>query len=106
MNEIITLNEIQNDGRYIHLYYNGLVGLYAAYGYSAYNLCKEMALDNVSYSHNLLMPVVAINTMHLEELVGRLTVTSSNNGYYCLKVDNPLDENEYSEWANRIIEEV
>ena len=27
MNEIVTINEVRNDGRSIHLYYNGLMGL-------------------------------------------------------------------------------
>ena len=32
MNDSITRNEILNDGKTIHLYFNGMVGLYVTYG--------------------------------------------------------------------------
>lgn len=34
--DLITLNEVQNDGKTIHLYFNTEVGLYVAYGFSAF----------------------------------------------------------------------
>jgi len=41
MNEKIVLNEVNNAGDRIHLYFNGWVGLYVAYGVSAFLLSKE-----------------------------------------------------------------
>ena len=46
MNENISRNEIFNDGKTIHLYFNGMIGLYVAYGISAFLLCKY-ASDNL-----------------------------------------------------------
>ena len=37
----ITLNEVMNDGKTVHLYYNEMVGCFTAYGY-----CCSYALGN------------------------------------------------------------
>ena len=34
--EIIIANEVQNDGKTIHLYFNPEVGFYLAFGFSAF----------------------------------------------------------------------
>lgn len=101
MNEVITINEVNNDGKYIHLYFNGLVGLYTAYGYSAFNLSKE-AVINAAYSENMQMPVVVINREHLEKIIKNLTVEKQKNGYYCLVYDKDFDEKEYAAWAGKL----
>ncbi len=101
MNEIITINEVNNDGRSIHLYFNGLVGLYTAYGYSAYALSKK-TIVNAAYSDSMQMPVVVINPEHLEDLVKNLKVEKQKNGYYCLANEDAIDENEYMEWATKV----
>ncbi len=101
MNEIITINELKNDGKSIHLYFNGLVGLYTAYGYSAYALSKKTNV-NAAYSESMQMPVVVINQEHLEELIKGLKVEKQKNGYYCLVSATGIDENEYVEWASKV----
>ena len=67
MTEIIAKNEVLNDGRIIHLYFNSMVGLYVAYGVSAYLLCKH-AHARPSYSEEMQMPAAVINAGHYEEL--------------------------------------
>lgn len=101
MNELITINEVRNDGKAIHLYFNGLVGLYTAYGYSAFALSRITKV-NAAYSDNMQMPVVVINPAHLEELLIKTKVEKHTNGYYCLLVEEGFDENEYSEWADQV----
>lgn len=101
MTEIITRNEVMNDGRTIHLYFNGFIGLYAAYGYSAYLLC-ENTKARISYSDDMQMPVVVINSVHLGELKNTLKVDTHRKGYYRFLVDNALNEDEYTEWANQV----
>ena len=98
MNEMITINEIQNDGKSIHLYFNGLMGLYAAYGYSAFLLYKHTPVA-ASYSENMQMPVVVMNSAHLDELKKQLEIVKQGKGYYCLTVEEGVDEKEYEEWA-------
>ena len=98
MNEFITINEVNNDGKSIYLYFNGLIGLYAAYGFSAYLLSKNTEVK-VSYSDNMQMPVVVINSTHLDEIKKKLVVKEHRHGFYCLAVDEPLNEDDYSDWA-------
>ena len=95
---MITLNEVNNDGKSIYLYFNGLVGLYATYGYSAY-LLSRITDSKVSYSESLQMPVVVINTEHLEDLKKKLTIKTQGKGFYCLEANETLDENAYIDWA-------
>lgn len=101
MNEIITKNEILNDGRTIHLYFNGMIGLYMAYGISAYLLCKY-ANAKPSYSDDMQMPVAVINVEHYEAIEKQLGQEKTFKNYRCLKVEKVYDENEYDKWASQL----
>ena len=101
MNEIIARNEIFNDGKTIHLYFNGLVGLYAAYGVSAYLLSK-CADVTPSYSESMQMPVVVINTMHYGEVAQKLSIRKDVGNYRCLAVEEGADMKAYDEWASAL----
>ena len=35
--DLITQNEVDNDGKTIHLYFNTEIGLYVAFGFSAFS---------------------------------------------------------------------
>ena len=98
MNEIITQNEVMNDGKSIHLYFNGMMGLYAAYGYSAFILSRKTTVS-ASYSDEMQMPVVVMNSAHLDEVKKDLKVVKQGKGYYCLAVEEGLDDKEYKNWA-------
>ena len=101
MNENIYLNEERNDGRTIHLYFKGLIGLYAAYGQSAYILSKQTKVSP-SYSDEMQMPVVVINLAHYELLKERLEVVREAKNYRCLKVEEPVNPQEYEQWVAKI----
>jgi hypothetical protein len=101
MNENITKNEILNDGKTIHLYFNGMIGLYVAYGISAFLLCKY-AKAKPSYSDDMQMPVAVINAEHYEALEEQLGLSKTFKNYRCLKVVKAYDENEYEEWASAL----
>lgn len=101
MNENITKNEIFNDGKTIHLYFNGMIGLYVAYGVSAFLLCKY-AKAKPSYSDDMQMPVAVINAEHYEALEDQLGLSKTFKNYRCLKVETAYDENEYDEWASTL----
>lgn len=101
MNEDITRNEIQNDGKTIHLYFNGMIGLYVAYGISAYLLTKY-AKAKPSYSEAMQMPVAVINAEHYEELAKQLKLSGKNKNYRCLKVEVEADMDEYMNWASEL----
>jgi len=101
MNEIITRNELFNDGKTIHLYFNGLVGLYAAYGLSAYLLSK-CAEVTPSYSDSMQMPVVVINAMHYGEVSQKLSLKKDCGNYRCLIVEDGADMDAYGAWASAL----
>ena len=101
MNENITKNEILNDGKTIHLYFNGMIGLYVAYGISAYLLCKNTKAK-ASYSEEMQMPVAVINSEHYQELSKKIGLSKKVSNYRCLIVDEKADEDEYSEWSGQL----
>ena len=45
VSEKITANEVMNNGRQVHLYYDPTMGEYQTYGYSAYN--AEVAVEEI-----------------------------------------------------------
>ncbi len=67
--DIITLNEVVNDGKTIHLYYNASVGFYVAYGYSAF-FVTHFASPPCSFSDELLMPVALLRCSEVAALRG------------------------------------
>lgn len=71
MTENITRNEILNDGKTVHLYFNGMIGLYVAYGISAFLLCN-LTKTKASYSVDMQMPVAVINVEHYEDLIKKI----------------------------------
>jgi len=103
MNEKITLNEVMNDGKTIHLYFNGMIGLYVAYGISAYLLCKNTKAKP-SYSEDMQMPVAVLNAEHYEEMKIKLGLSESVKNHRCFVVKEKADDDEYVEWANKLRE--
>ena len=101
MSDKIVLNEVNNTGDRIHLYFNGSVGLYVAYGISAFLLSKETKVTP-KYSDDMQMPVVVINVGHYDQLEQRLEVLEKVENYRCLKATVAYDESEYSEWASQL----
>ena len=104
MNDIITRNEVLNDGRTIHLYFNGLVGLYAGYGISAF-LLHRMVDASISYSMDMQMPVAVLNATRYEQLRGHVEVVRDVQNYRCLRTKDAADEDQYDVWAGRLREE-
>lgn len=101
MNDKIVLNEVNNSGDRIHLYFNGWIGLYLAYGVSAYLLSKETDVSP-SYSEDMQMPVAVINSVHYDILKQKLEVLKKVENYRCLKTKAAYSEDEYSEWAGAL----
>lgn len=103
MDESIIKNEILNDGKTIHLYFNGMIGLYVSYGISAYLLCNVMK-SKASYSDDMQMPVAVINVEHYEELIKKYNLAKNVKNYRCLAVGMEVDMEEYTEWASALRE--
>ena len=101
MSDKIVLNEVNNLGDRIHLYFNGWVGLYVAYGISAFLLSKETEVSP-SYSQDMQMPVAVVNAGHYDMLKQKLEVLEKVENYRCLKAKATYSEDEYSEWASAL----
>lgn len=101
--DIITINEVMNDGRAIHLYYSEMYKEYVAYGLSAYIACQRNrnieAMPYMSYSSDLQMPMVRIESAALETLRRELIVKKSTKEYVCLYDVRPINEAQYVKWA-------
>ena len=70
--ELILQQEAANDGQTIHLYYDDMVGMYVAYGLSAYY--ADMATDTIiSYSDAIGKPVVLLGRRQVQYLRQSLT---------------------------------
>ena len=59
--DLITLNEVQNNGRTIHLYFNPEVGRYVADGFSAF-FAAHIVDVIAAFSEDLQMPVALMRT--------------------------------------------
>lgn len=97
--ELIIQNEVDNDGKTIHLYFNTEVGLYVAFGFSAF-FAAHIVDAITSYSEDMHMPVALMRKPDVMEL--RLSTVKHQHDYHEyyrleLKQEVPLDD--YQRWA-------
>lgn len=97
--EIITKNEVQNDGKTIHLYFNSEVGLYVAYGFSAFFTAHIVDVI-AAFSEDLEMPIVLLRKSDVTELrQSTFKQQHDYHRYYCLRLKHELPLDDYSRWA-------
>lgn len=100
--DLITINEVDNDGKTIHLYFNTEIGLYVAYGFSAF--FASHIIDVISaFSEDLLMPVALMRKKDVSEL--RISTEKQRHDYhkyYRLELKNPIPLDDYTRWANSV----
>ncbi len=104
MNEAITLNECQNNGSTIHLYYNPVAGSWFSYGISAF-LLKELCKANdilaiESYSDEYQMPSTFV--MDIVDVIKFAAIVRSVDSYYAVEVNDKVDEEQYMPWAAQL----
>lgn len=103
---LIKVNESQNDGSYINLYRNDQIGVWCAYGYSAYGLRlfdKHHGYMSLrSYSKSFQMPCTIISGESLITLL-QSCVEISLQTDVCIKIKmaNVIDLNAYHKWLNK-----
>ena len=99
-NELITKNEIQNDGKTIHLYFRPDVGLYVAYGFSAF-FASHIVDVITAFSEGVHMPVALMRKPDVSEL--RLSTVKHQHDYheyYKLELKHAIPLDDYTRWAN------
>lgn len=100
--KLISINEEMNDGKTIHLYFNSEIGLYVAYGFSAFyatHIINSMA----SFSEDLQMPVILMRKRDVSEL--RLSTEKKRHDYhqyYRLELKHELRLDGYSRWTESL----
>ena len=102
MNENIISNEVSNDRKTIHLYFNSEVGLYVAYGFSAF-FAAHIVDVITAFSEDLQMPVALMRKADVSEL--RLSTIKRQHDYHLyyrleLKQELPLDD--YTRWVESV----
>ena len=96
--------EAANDGQSVLLFYDGMAGLYLAFGQSAYY--TTMVTDPyMSYSEDLDMPVALLRREHVLALRQSLTkVTHEPKATYHFEMRLQVGKAGYERWARRIQE--
>lgn len=97
--ELITKNEIENDGKTIHLYFNREVGLYMAFGFSAF-FVSHIVDAIIAFSEDMEMPVALLRKPDVTEL--RLSTTKQEHRYheyYRLGLKKGMALEDYVRWG-------
>lgn len=100
--ELITKNEVENDGKTIHLYFNTEIGLYVAYGFSAF-FAAHIVDVIAAFSEDLQMPVALMRKPDVTELrLSTIKHIHDYHEYYKLSLKKALALDDYVRWANSV----
>ena len=101
--DLIIQQETANDGQTIHLYYDEMVGMYVAYGLSAYY--SDMVTNPIiSYSEALGKPVALLGKQQVLYLRQGLTkVEHTKKTYYQFRMRQKVGEAGYKRWEDKVV---
>ena len=100
--ERISLQEVANDGQTVNLYYDEMVGMYAAYGLSAY-YTTLVSDPYMSFSEEMQLPVALLrreNILYLRQSLTR--VEHQPKAFYKFRMRLPIGEAGYQKWEEKI----
>lgn len=103
----ITPNEIQNDGSYVHLYFDETTNTWVAFGLSAYGLrlfAKSNGCSNLrGYSQKMQMPCTIIGSDSIVHLLQYAKILQQiNDSYIELRMPGYVDISAYAKWTNKL----
>ena len=99
--DLIAKQEKENDGQTAYLYYDDLLGVYEAYGLSAY-YTTMVADPFLSFSETLQMPVALFHRDQILFLRQSMTmVDHQQKDYYVFKLREALGRAGYEKWAQK-----
>lgn len=101
--ELIAQQEAANDGQTINLYFDDMVGLYVAYGLSAYY--ADMVTNPIlSFSSALGEPVALLGRGNILYLRQSLTkVEHTQKTYYQFQMRTKIGDAGYNRWKEKHI---
>lgn len=101
--EQITQNEVDNDGKTIHLYFNTEIGLYVAYGFSAF-FASHIINVIAAFSEDLRMPVALMRKSDVTELrLSTNKLVHDYHVYYRLELKHKIPLDDYVRWAKSLM---
>lgn len=102
--ELIKQQEAANDGQTIYLYYDELVGVYLAFGLSAYYVTM-VASPFITFSNSLQLPVALLRKGHvnlLRQAFVKLEHTQSS--FYKFRMRTKVGDVGYQRWLKKSLE--
>ncbi len=100
---IITLQEVANDGQSVFLYFYEMTGMYLAFGLSTYYVTM-VTEPFMSYSEALQMPVALLSRDHIRFLRQSLKmVEHRKKEYYRFQLRMHVGEAGYEKWAQGVL---
>lgn len=92
------IQEAANDGQTIHLFYDDIVGMYLAFGLSAY-YTTMIVEPCISYSDALKMPVALLDRGQIKYLRQSVTkVEHRPHAYYRFRLRSKVGTAGYERW--------
>lgn len=106
INNIIN-HESANNGNQIHLYYVEKIGMWCAYGYSAYSLRlfdKSNGYNSLrGYSKSLQMPCTITSNESIEPLLkSAIEIPLQTDTYISLRMHDIINTDAYNKWAHKL----
>ena len=102
--ELILQQEAANDGQTIYLYYDEMVGVYLAFGLSAY-YTTMVVTPYVSFSDAMQMPVALLRRGHVNSLRQSMTkVEHITRSYYHFRIRQKVGDAGYERWKIKALQ--
>lgn len=102
--ELVKQLETANDGQTIHLFYDDVIGVYTAFGLSAY-YTTLVVTPYVAFSKALQMPVALLRKGHVNTLRQSMTkLEHAPHSYYRFRLIQKVGEAGYEKWLSRSLE--
>lgn len=104
--ELIQANELGNNGESIHLYRNDELGLWIAYGFSAYSLrllIKSKGYECLrKYSPFLNMPLTMVDDSVVMEIYSAEYKSASSDSYFKVGFAREYTDDDYFRWLTKL----
>ncbi len=102
--DLVTINEVVNDGSSIFFYQEETSGVWVTYGYSAYLLSQMSEIKTLSsFSELMQMPCLCISNADFRGIVkNNMSTIECRDGYYYLPTSTKVDKELYREWINSL----
>ena len=102
--DLITLNEVFNNGENVYFYHEPMIGSWVTYGYSAFLLSQMNGISSIAgFSEKMQMPCVCITEAAFREIVKEnMSTIECRDGYYLFSTTMQVDTEAYQRWCTSL----